>query len=123
MCNQVQLACCTPSVSELVVFMCMDNFYVELVKFCNGNVNRGESEDCCMPQLNFFLFQSAMEGLVQLVKVGVRPQDLPEFFWHHLERDMELLGSAIGKSMDESAIIVHLVLREILLKDPPTCEN
>ena len=101
----------------------MDNFYVELVKFCNWNVNIGECEDHCMPQLNFVLSQSAMEGLVQLVKVGVHPQGLPEFFWRHLERDMELLGSAIGKSMDESAIIVHLVLREILLKDPPTCEN
>ena len=64
-----------------------------------------------------------MEGLTQLVKVGVRPQDLPEFFWCHLERDMELLGRATGKSMDESAIAVHLVLREILLKAPPTCEN
>ena len=67
--------------------------------------------------------QSAMEGLTQLVKVGVRPQDLPEFFWHHLERDVELLGRAMGKSMDESAIMIHLVLREILLKTPPTCEK
>ena len=64
-----------------------------------------------------------MEGLTQLVKAGVRPRDLPEFFWRHLERDVELLGRATGKSIDESAIIVHLVLREILLKAPPTCEN
>lgn len=64
-----------------------------------------------------------MEGLIQLVKVDIRPKDLPEFFWHHLERDMELLGAATGKSVDDSAIIVHLVLREILLRDPPTCEN
>ena len=64
-----------------------------------------------------------MEGLTQLVKVGVRPQELPEFFWHHLERDVELLGRATGKSVDESAIVVHLVLREILLRVPPTCEN
>lgn len=63
-----------------------------------------------------------MEGLIQLVKVGVRPQALPEFFWCHLERDMELLGRATGKNMDESAIIVHLVLREILSKNPPLCE-
>ena len=63
-----------------------------------------------------------MEGLTQLVKAGVRPQDLPEFFWHHLERDVELLGRATGKSVDDSAITIHLVLREILLKAPPTCE-
>ena len=38
-----------------------------------------------------------MEGLTQLVKVDVHPQDLPEFFWYHLEKDMELLGAATGK--------------------------
>ena len=71
----------------------------------------------------YVISQSAIEGLVQLVKVGVRPQELPEFFWRHLERDIELLGRAIGKSMDDSAITLHLVLKEILLRDPPTCEN
>ena len=64
-----------------------------------------------------------MEGLIQLVKVDIRPQDLPEFFWRHLERDMELLGKATGKSVDDSAIIVHLVLKEILSRDPPKCED
>ena len=64
-----------------------------------------------------------MEGLTQLVKVGVRPRGLPEFFWRHLERDVELLGRATGKSIDESAITIHLVLREILLKALPTCES
>ena len=64
-----------------------------------------------------------MEGLTQLVKVDVHPQDLPEFFWYHLEKDMELLGAATGKSVDDSAIIVHLVLKEILLRDPPTRED
>ena len=73
--------------------------------------------------MNFVISQSAMEGLTQLVKVGVRPQNLPEFFWHHLERDVELLGRVTGKSMDESAITIHLVLREILSRVPPTCED
>jgi len=60
---------------------------------------------------------------MQLVKVNIRPRDLPEFFWHHLERDIELLGRSIGRSMDESAITLHLVLKEILQRDPPTCED
>ena len=62
--------------------------------------------------------QGAMEGLMQLVKVNIRPRDLPEFFWHHLERDIELLGRSIGRSMDESAITIHLVL-----KDDPSCRR
>lgn len=64
-----------------------------------------------------------MAGLTQLVKVAVRPRDLPEFFWCHLESDMELLGSVTGKSIDDSAIIVHLVLKEILSRKPPMCED
>ena len=60
---------------------------------------------------------------MQLVKENIRPRDLPEFFWHHLERDVELLGRSIGRSMDESAITIHLVIREILQRNPPTCEE
>jgi len=60
---------------------------------------------------------------MQLVKVDIRPRDLPEFLWHHLNRDIELLGRSIGRSIDESAITIHLVLREILQKDPPTGES
>ena len=82
---------------------------------------------CSRNKLNYenyiVIFQNAMEGLIQLVKVDIRSQDLPEFFWHHLERDMELLGKATGKSVDDSAIIVHLVLKEILSRDPPKCED
>lgn len=60
---------------------------------------------------------------MQLVKVNIRPRDLPEFFWHHLDRDIELLGRSIGRSMEESAITIHLILKEILHRDPPTCEE
>ena len=60
---------------------------------------------------------------MQLVKVNIRPRDLPEFFWHHLERDTELLGTSTKRGTDESAITIHLVLREILQRNPPTCEN
>ena len=69
------------------------------------------------------IFQGAMEGLMQLVKVNIRPRNLPEFFWHHLERDVELLVRSIGRSMDESAIAIHLVLKEILQRNPPTGEQ
>ena len=60
---------------------------------------------------------------MQLVKENIRPSDLPEFFWHHLDRDIELLGRSIGRSMEESAIALHLVLKEILQQNPPKCEE
>ena len=60
--------------------------------------------------------------IVQLVKPHVPVPGLPEFFWRHLDKDIELLGRAVGKGYEEAAMIVHLVLREILVKDPPGSE-
>ena len=60
--------------------------------------------------------------IIQLVKHDVPVPGLPEFFWRHLDKDIELLGRAVGKGYEEAAMIVHLVLREILIKDPPGSE-
>ena len=65
----------------------------------------------------------ATEGLLQLVKPAVRPNELPEFFWGHLERDLQLVGVALGKNVEEAAIIVHLVSRHILTSDPTRSEK
>lgn len=59
--------------------------------------------------------------LAALVKSN--PDNLSEFFWLHLTKDIQQLSRVTGKGLDESAIIIHLVLREILLKPPPTCKN
>ena len=60
--------------------------------------------------------------IVQMVKPHVQVQGLPDFFWRHLDKDIELLGRAVGKGYEEAAMIVHLVLKEILTKDPPGSE-
>ena len=60
-------------------------------------------------------------GLVALVKNGLQtPQELPEFFWGHLERDVQLLAKALGKNLDDTAIVLHLVLHNILNTNPTT---
>ena len=63
--------------------------------------------------------QSALEAIASLVSPQVLPQNLPEFFWAHLEKDLELLGRDTGKGLDEVVMIIHLVLRHILTTDPP----
>lgn len=56
--------------------------------------------------------------LLTLVKNGLQaPQEIPEFFWGHLEKDMQLLATALGKNHDEAAIVVHLVLKNIFTTD------
>ena len=64
---------------------------------------------------------SATQGLLALVKSGLHsPRELPEFFWGHLERDVQLLARALGKNPEDAAIVVHLVLRNILTTNPPS---
>ena len=63
-----------------------------------------------------------MVSLAELVKPFVQPQHLPEFFWRHLQKDIEHLSQVTGKGLEEAAIIVHLILKGILTKQPPTCK-
>ena len=63
--------------------------------------------------------QNVSAGLVQLIKPTLREQEIPEFLWKHLEKDLTLLGRALGRSVDEAVLVIHLVLQDILVKDIP----
>lgn len=51
-------------------------------------------------------------------KVQVTPNDLPQFFWDNLQKDVEHLSSVTQFTLEESAIIIHMVLHDILTKTP-----
>ena len=40
-------------------------------------------------------------------------EDIPLFFWQHLQRDLEILATSLGRSVDEAALTVHLVLKQM----------
>jgi hypothetical protein len=50
---------------------------------------------------------------LDLIKSQVRAQEMSQFFWHHLEHDINILSKAIGKSTDEACLIIHLILKGI----------
>ena len=54
-----------------------------------------------------------IEGLLDLIKEQVRPADMPMFFWEHLVHDIHMLSTAIGKSRDDSCLLMHLILKNI----------
>ena len=62
----------------------------------------------------------ALGAIAGLVHAQVTPQQLPEFFWAHLEKDLELLGEDTKKGLEENVMLLHLVLRQILTLNPPT---
>lgn len=57
--------------------------------------------------------------LAHLVKPFVKLDDLSQFFWNHLQKDIEHLSLLTGKGVEDSAIIIHLILKEILTKELP----
>ncbi len=67
-------------------------------------------------------YHSAIGELAALVNPQVNPNSLPKFFWKHLQKDIAHLSRVTGKGLDESAIIIHLVLRNILRKSPSICK-
>ena len=42
------------------------------------------------------------------------------FFWQHLERDINLLSRATGKSKDEACLILHIILKNITIEQYKT---
>ena len=65
------------------------------------------------------LFKHVVEGLIALTKNQVRHTDLPRFFWEHLQCDVTVLARAVGKSGDDACLLLHLVLKQVALSNPP----
>ncbi|TRY96584.1 hypothetical protein DNTS_014460 [Danionella cerebrum] len=41
-----------------------------------------------------------------------------EFLWHHLEKDLKVLGKCLNLNIDDSAILIHLIFNGILHTSP-----
>ena len=68
------------------------------------------------------MLQNAVEGLLNLTHGIVKPLDLPQFFWRHLEHDIGILGKAVGKSEDDVCLLLHLIVRNMATKTPAQCK-
>ena len=63
--------------------------------------------------------QDLVHDLATLVKPFVDLGHLPEYFWMHLHKDIQHLSRVTGRSIDESVLIIHLILKDILTKEAP----
>ena len=57
---------------------------------------------------------TAAATLAPMVHPQEHPNNLPELFWGHLEKDIELLSKDIGRGLEETVTLVHIVLKQIL---------
>ena len=63
------------------------------------------SSFCVIPVPMFFA-----QGLFALINPRVPPEALPRFLWDHLQLDVELLASSLGRSIDDTVLCIHMVL-------------
>ena len=57
---------------------------------------------------------ASIGDVATLIKPAVNPNGLAEYFWKHLEKDLEGICAILKKGEDESVLLLHLVLKEIL---------
>lgn len=61
------------------------------------------------PAFNKILIScESLQGIMQIIHPAVN--DVQEFLWHHLEKDMEVLRKTLNLNCDDTAIMVHLIL-------------
>ena len=59
-----------------------------------------------------------LTDIARVTKGQEKRMGLPEFFWTHLEKDVECLRRVTRRGVEECVIIVHLVLQQMLTTVP-----
>ena len=54
------------------------------------------------------------KATAQVIEPRCEPSDVAEFLWRHLQRDLDVLARALGRSVDDAALTVHLVLHRMI---------
>ena len=62
--------------------------------------------------------QQKLTDIARVTKGQEKGIGLPEFFWMHLEKDIECLRRVTRRGVEECVIIVHLVLQQMLTTVP-----
>lgn len=54
------------------------------------------------------------KATAQLITPPCQSHLVAQFLWKHLQRDLDVLGRALGRSVDDAALTVHLVLQHMI---------
>ena len=60
------------------------------------------------------MLQNHSAELADMVHPDVPGDYLPQFFWEHLQRDMDVLSKSLNLNKDDTVIVVHNVLRSFI---------
>ena len=49
-----------------------------------------------------------------MIEPEIAAENAPEFVWNHLQKDLKNLAEALGKNIDDTSVVVHMVLQQML---------
>jgi len=52
--------------------------------------------------------------VAQLIVPAVNPNDVMQFLWQHMRCDVDTIHTAVGCSLDDVLVLVHLLLKHAL---------
>ena len=70
-----------------------------------------------LPKLWYFKrfgFLLPIQSICELVHPQIDPNALPEFLWQHLRVDLKVIGTALGRNREDSALLIHLLLDRMI---------
>ena len=59
----------------------------------------------------------SLKATSEVIKPPCQPEHVAEFLWQHMQRDLDVLGRALGRSVDDAALAVHLVLHQMIIRN------
>ena len=65
------------------------------------------------PNSLFYIIKETSQQVAKMLKIEEKRQ-VASIFWKQLLHDMKLLSLAVGHNMDETCLILHMVLKKIL---------
>lgn len=64
--------------------------------------------------ITFVFYTFPSKATSQVITPPCEPEHAAAFLWQHLQRDLDVLGRALGRSVDDAALTVHLVLQRMI---------
>lgn len=61
----------------------------------------------------FFAFQDTVQVISESVTPSVSLKELLNYFWHHLEKDLEILSFVLQRNEMDSSLLIHSIIHNM----------
>ena len=85
------------------------------ILFLKKKKREKEKKKANIPKYHLTTFSTCpSKATAQVIRPPCEPERVTDFLWQHMQRDLDVLGRALGRSVDDAALTVHLVLQRLI---------